>query len=217
MNNSAEEKQIVSVSIWDGKIDWAEAADHISGAMIKASQSCSRNSDRLPFARDFSSSVNIIGATENGVRVGVYHFLDSCEDKHDAKFAARKFLASIERFRHMITLPVAVDVESPLLPKDPYLMTYLVLTICNEIKEAGYEPMICTTTEFMKKHRLCAFDIPLWLCCCSQDEYEKYYHPNLRFSTYMKDDENKIRGFNGPVMIGREIGKERQEEDDDGR
>ena len=102
--------------------------------------------------RDFVDSrfaANVVGASEAGLRVGVYHFLTAQTDD-EARAEARFFCAAIEPYRERITLWAAVDVESRHLPADKVKLTGIVKAFCAEVAAHGFAPMVYTNPNWLK-------------------------------------------------------------------
>jgi GH25 family lysozyme M1 (1,4-beta-N-acetylmuramidase) len=152
----------IDVSTHQGVIDWAGvAADKYSFAIVKATQGRSEYYSYRDFV-DSRFAANVVGASEAGLRVGVYHFLTAQTDD-EARAEARFFCAAIEPYRERITLWAAVDVESRHLPADKVKLTGIVKAFCAEVAAHGFAPMVYTNPNWLKNRLNDLTKYPLWL------------------------------------------------------
>lgn len=151
----------------NGKIDWQKVKESgIDFAMVKASQgrgegASSRGAYLFP---DANLSANLIGATEVGIKCGVWHWL-TAKTVHEAKVEADYFIETIRQHKKRIALWAAVDVESPLLPTSKTLLTSIVKAFMERVEAARYKPMLYTNPNFLTyRYTPGAFDdADIWL------------------------------------------------------
>lgn len=127
----------VSVSKWQGNIDWSKvAADDVSFAMIRM---VSYGYEGEYTMDEFFDS-NMRGAAANGIHTAPYIYLQT-KTAEEAREAAR-FAVEAAR-NYSIDYPVAVDIESQyILDLSTQELTDVVNAFCQVIAEAGYTPIV---------------------------------------------------------------------------
>ena len=139
----------IDISTYQQSVKWDKAAEEgISFAMIKATQGRSEGNAAQYLFTDSYFQKNILGAAENGIACGVYHYL-TASDTAGALEEADYFLSVIAPYRRQITLYAAVDVESKYLPTDKARLTEIVSVFCARVEAAGFEPMVYTNPAFL--------------------------------------------------------------------
>lgn len=153
----------IDVSTIQNSVSWSKVkADGISFAMVKATQGKSETNPSLYLFTDSRFKTNIVNASKNGIRCGVYHYLTATTIA-GAREEAAYFLKTIEPYKEHIQLYAAVDVESKYLPNDKTLLTQIVNVFCTAVKQAGYDPMVYTNPDFLT-YRLNSVETwKLWL------------------------------------------------------
>lgn len=123
----------IDVSSWQGVIDWEKVAKSgVKFAIIRSSY----GDDKV----DKMFEYNIAAAKKAGLYVGVYHYCYALTDEQ-AKTEAQFFLETIKGYE--IDFPVMFDFEDPSQVKlGKYQLTRMANIFMNEIKEAGYYPML---------------------------------------------------------------------------
>lgn len=134
----------IDVSFWQGEINWdAVADDNVDFAFIRAG--------------GYGGSVvdsqyvnNMRGANGAGLPVGVYYYSTAKTTEQALKDAQWV----IEKMRgYKVSYPVVVDMEdSALTSLSPTLLSQLAKTFCDEIKKAGYYPMIYCNTNWYQNY-----------------------------------------------------------------
>lgn len=142
----------IDVSRYQGKIDWAQvAAAGYKGAMLKTvstNKKLSKRSDGLYIDPTFED--NYANAKAAGLDVGVYYYTNaSCEKLADRELAVlRKALVGKE-----MTMPVAVDLESPSLAGMPYGdLSNLAAYHLEQIEKMGFYAQLYTYTSYANVH-----------------------------------------------------------------
>lgn len=190
-------KNGIDVSTYQGIIKWGEV--HASGvdfAMIKATQGRSEQNSAVRLFEDSKFRVNIVGAHDNDIRCGTYHYL-TAESVKDAIEEAEYYLSVIRPFRSLVSLWAAVDVESKYLPRDKTLLTEIVKAFCDKIASAGFKPMVYTNPDFLKNRINDISKYPLWLALWRNKDLVptvKQYK-NLHLWQYGKDNFNGVSGW----------------------
>jgi len=141
----------LDISSWNGDLDdddWEAIKDAgVDSVIIRAGYS-KLNTNR--HKKDERFKQNIERATKHGLDVGVYYFTSALTEKEMAR-EAKYFMKIIEPYRDLITLPVALDFETnsrgrlnwgTLRQLGQDNCTDLVITFCDIIEDAGYEPMV---------------------------------------------------------------------------
>lgn len=146
----------VDVSHWQGAVDWAKvSASGIKFAILKATEGTQFIDDTL--------AVNVLGARENGISVGVYHFCRAATIT--AAIAEAKFFCSVIDDLggiKMFDIPPVLDIESANAPKAE--LTAICLTFLQTIEQRyGVRPMIYTYPNFLDNYLGEGLsDYPLW-------------------------------------------------------
>ncbi len=187
----------IDVSYVQGNIDWTEVKKHgVNFAMIRASRGYI--SSEKPEAEDAYFSRNIEGAVNNGINVGVYHYLYA-STVSQAKKEAEFFIKTIDKYKGKITYPVVLDVEEDYQAKlGKKALTEIVRAFLDEIKAAGYYPMLFSykfwLTDHLDMSKLSEYDV--WL---GQWNAEPTYSGN--FGIWQYSDMGIIGGIKGYVDL----------------
>ena len=128
----------IDVSYAQGTINWlAVYADGVRFAMIKATQGRAVSSNSYLFA-DRHFAANITGASDVGLKCGVYHYLTAKTVK-EAQREAQHFIDTIAPYKPRIELWAAVDVEEKkYLPRNKKALSAIVNAFCAYV-EAQYD------------------------------------------------------------------------------
>lgn len=133
----------IDVSSHQGSIDWPKVASSgVSAAMIRAGY---RGYGSGKMVEDEKVHANIAGARANNIEAGIYYFSQAINEAEvDEEVAA---LLDIAR-EDGVNGPIAIDVEkldaetargNALSAEE---RTRLTIYFCEQVKQAGYEPMI---------------------------------------------------------------------------
>ena len=134
----------IDVSKWNGDVNWKQVRDQgVQFAMIR----CSSNQGN----KDPKFEENYAGAKAQGFRVGVYHYSYATTVEEARKEA--QFVIKTLNDRNL-DLPVAFDIEDPgaHYPLTKSQATAVTKAFCEEIKKAGYVPMIYSMQSFFTTH-----------------------------------------------------------------
>ncbi len=154
----------IDVSYAQGVVNWAAiAADGVEFAIVKASQGrllADRNSGSF---RDPQFYRNVVGASDSGIAVGVYHYL-TAENVQEAVEEAEYFVNTIYPYRDRITLWAVCDAEEDeYLPKDRALLGEMIEAFLTRVAEAGFAPMLYANPNYLTYRLPDMSHWPLWL------------------------------------------------------
>ena len=171
-----------------GGIDWAKvAADGVNFAMI-----------RIGYYKDMDPyySMNMQGASENGIKTGVFFYTQAL-DTQSAIDEANYVLKMVRDYP--VSYPIAYDVESQHLLDNGLTkqqITDNINAFCKVISDAGYRPVVYANNEWLTNH----MDI-------SQIPYDIWY---ARYGTinncqnrtiWQCTDKGRVDGITGDVTI----------------
>lgn len=138
----------IDVSEDNGDINWQSVSeDDVAFAMICAGGRKTDAQGKSSSWEDGRMGDNIQGASEAGLHVGIYYVLGA-SSAEEAKESAEQLIQSLESYEDKITYPVAVWVNQSSEDENAVHQsradcTDYVLTFCEELDAAGYEPLIC--------------------------------------------------------------------------
>lgn len=187
----------LDVSRWQGKIKmegWAQVkAAGYKGVMLRAvgSRNC------VPYI-DPTFEDNYSNAKAAGLDVGVYYYTNATsEELADRELAVlRKALVGKE-----MTMPVAVDLESPILAGMPYgNLSNLVAYHLEQIEKMGFFAQLYTYTSYANVHldmtRLAGrWDV--WLA----DYTGKTPKVDFKYSSHQHTSKGRVPGISGNVDL----------------
>lgn len=200
----AERGQVIShkgidVSKYNGEIDWEKvAADGVEFAFIRVGI---RGYGSGKLVEDEGFEENVESALAAGIKVGVYFFSQAItpeEAKEEAAFVTRIIAP------YKIQCPVVFDVEK--ISDSEARMnkisveerTRIAITFCEEIKKAGYDPMLYYNMEMGA----------LMLDLEQLEEYNKwfaYYNKDIYypydFQIWQYTDKGRVDGIEGDVDL----------------
>ncbi len=189
----------IDVSTWQGDIDWAKvkASGLVDFAIIRSSRG--PLSEEQPMIADDKLHNNMVGAMQNGIDVGVYHYCYG-ETVEQVKEEARFVLSLVQGYD--LTFPIIFDIEDEWYQKNGYtkeMLTDMTIAFCEEIKKAGYMPMVYSYASFFKSSldmdRLSEY--PVWVAHVNTDSpaYDDTYF------MWQYSWEGKIDGIEGDVDL----------------
>lgn len=178
----------IDVSSWQDTIDWERVKSAgVDFAILRSS---------FYIRKDKTFDYNIVEAQKAGVLVGAYHYcyaLNTQEAREEAQF----FLSVIEPYD--LDFPVILDFEDPSqedLSKSQ--LTAIAKVFLDEIKNAGYYPMIYTNkhwlTTLLDMNRLSNYDV--WLA-----EWHTSPSWNGDFGIWQFSSEGRVSGIRGDVDL----------------
>ncbi len=189
----------IDVSKHQGEIDWAQvAADGIEFAFIRVGN---RGYGTGAIVEDPQFAANIVGASTNGIKVGVYFFSQAIsveEAQEEAKFVLDKIAP------YKINCPVVLDVEKVSdsearmnkISKEE--RTANTIAFLEAIEAAGYKSMLYHNMEMGA----------LMLDVTQLEDYEKwfaYYNKDIyypyEFGVWQYSDKGKVKGISTDVDL----------------
>lgn len=187
----------IDVSKHQGEIDWAQvAADGVEFAFIRVGN---RGYGTGAIVEDPQFTANIVGATSNGIKVGVYFFSQAmtvAEAQEEAQFVLDKIAP------YKISCPVVLDVEKVSdsearmnkITKEE--RTANTIAFLEAVEAAGYKSMLYHNMEMGT----------LMLDLTQLEDYEKwfaYYNKEIyypyEFGVWQYTDKGKVNGISGNV------------------
>lgn len=136
----SEQSVGIDVSKWQGDIDWKAVANAgIDFAIIRCGY---RGSSTGVLAEDSYFKQNIKGATENGIKVGVYYFTQAITEA-EAVEEASAAIALVQGYK--LHFPIFIDTEGSggrADSLDKATRTAIVKAFCETVRNSGYKPGI---------------------------------------------------------------------------
>lgn len=130
----------IDVSYYQGTVDWKKVkAAGIDFAILRSSVG--------DYYTDETFDYNITEAQRAGIKVGVYHYLRA-NSAESARAEAKYFLDIVKQYKP--DFPLVVDIEDSRQQKLGIEELTLIADIfCEEVKKAGYEPMIYSSASWL--------------------------------------------------------------------
>jgi len=186
----------IDVSYAQGEIDWGKVKESgIDFAMIRSSRG--RISDENPMTSDTYFHQNAKGAMQNDIPIGVYHYCYA-ETVEQARDEARFVLSLIDSYD--ISYPVVFDIEDEWFIRNGYskeTLTAMTEAFCDEIKAAGYIPVVYSYASFLYYHldMSALSQYPVWVANVDVDkpDYDGAYF------LWQYSWKGSISGINGDV------------------
>ena len=186
----------IDVSKWNGNIDWnAVKNSGVSYAIIRCGY---RGSSQGMLVEDPKFTANIKGATEAGLKVGVYFFTQAI-DEVEAVYEASFVLDRIKNYN--ISYPVFLDVEASGGRGDKIdkeTRTAVCKAFCQTIQNAGYSAGIYANKTWLEKKMNVneLGDYKIWL---AQYAAEPTY--TGRYDLWQYTSTGKVSGVSGNVDL----------------
>lgn len=190
----------IDVSQHQGAIDWKQVAeDGVTFAFIRAAYRGYGTSGKL--MPDANFDANIKGATENGIKVGVYVYSQAItpeEAVEEANFVLERIAP------YNVECPVVFDVETVsgangrmngISVED---RTSYARLFCQTIENAGYRPMIYYNTEMgaVKLDLTALEDYDKWFAAYTDEFYYPYAYDVWQYSS-----KGSVAGIKGNVDL----------------
>lgn len=178
----------IDVSSWQDIIDWKRVKQSgVDFAIIRSS---------FYIRKDKTFEYNITEARKAGVMAGVYHYCYATTVL-EAREEARFFLSVIEPYE--IDYPVILDFEDPSLEHmSKSQLTAIAKAFLDEIKNAGYYPMLYANKHWMTKlldmNKLSEYDV--WLA-----EWHTAPTYSGNFGIWQYSSEGRVSGISGDVDL----------------
>lgn len=138
----------IDVSRYNGKVDWnAVKKQKMTFAMIKSGDGKDVGN---PLDQDPQFEANYAGAGRAGLKRGVYHVCYTTTVA-GARAEARYCLQILNGRK--LEYPVAYDMEMPAtFAKGKKQVTAIARAFCEEIRKAGYQPMIYASASYLSQY-----------------------------------------------------------------
>lgn len=189
-----EETRGIDVSKWQGKIDWkAVAGAGIDFAIIRCGY---RGSSTGALVEDPYFKQNIKGATENGIKVGVYFFTQAIT-KAEAVEEASMALELVKDYK--LQMPIYIDTEGSGGRADSLSKskrTKIVKAFCETIKNAGYKAGIYASKNWYL-NKLDTSDLSYYHIWVAQYNTKCTYEG--RYDSWQYSSNGKVPGIKGRV------------------
>lgn len=189
----------IDVSKFQGEIDWKQVKE--SGVEFAIIRLGFRGFGEGTLEIDPYFEKNIQGATDAGIKVGVYFFsqaVNVTEAQEEAVFVLEKIKD------YEITYPVIIDTEHVANRNarannlSRQTRTDIAKSFCDTVKTAGYQPMIYANTKWM----IMGIDLEQLM---DYDLWFAYYGDNLtfpyQFDMYQYSDKGQVPGIKGNVDL----------------
>lgn len=188
----------IDVSKWQGNIDWAQvAASDVEFVFVRVGY---RGYADGTIMKDEFFDINMQGAINNGIPVGVY-FASKARNVKEAQAEVEWLLEQIRPYK--LSWPVVLDVEiqdetDRVSNLDIATRTENVLTALNMIKEAGYAPMIYSNPRVMiARLDYTKFEeFPKWIA-----EYQNQPHYPYAMQIWQASESGQVSGIEGDIDI----------------
>lgn len=187
----------ISVSFWQGDIDWQKVKDSgVKFAIIRDGYG-RKEPDLDQVDSKFERNVKL--ATEAGIDIGVYHYCyaDSPEDAiNEANFCLEN-MGKIDGLE--LTYPVVVSVVDEFLKgMDSRTLTDVCVNFCETVKKAGYTPAIYCRSEQIAEGRLIMEELAEYDLWVSDWDMEA---PSYECDIWQCTIEGSVSGIEGDVCI----------------
>ncbi len=184
----------IDVSKWQGDIDWATVASAgVDFAIIRCAY---RGSSTGVIVEDPYFKQNIKGATENGIKVGVYFFTQAITEA-EAVEEASTAISLVQGYR--LHFPIFIDTEGSggrADNLDKYTRTAIVKAFCETVRNSGYKPGIYASKYWyydnLDVSQLSTYNI--WVA-----QYNTVCNYNGRYDMWQYTSTGSIPGINGNV------------------
>lgn len=135
----------IDISEWQGSINWSKMATAgLDFVFIRAGYTPSSGSSR--HIQDMYYKNNIAGAQMAGIPAGAYYY-SRARTTTEVIEDARYLISQVKGYK--ISYPLVLDLEDPSLADlSRARITNIAKAFCNEVKKAGYYPMIYSNTNW---------------------------------------------------------------------
>lgn len=190
----SEQTTGIDVSKWQGDIDWATVANAgIDFAIIRCAY---RGSSTGVIVEDPYFKQNIKGATENGIKVGVYFFTQAITEA-EAVEEASTAISLVQGYK--LNFPIFIDTEGSGGRADnlsKQARTAIVKAFCETVRNSGYKPGIYASKYWyydnLDVSQLSTYNI--WVA-----QYNTVCNYNGRYDMWQYSSKGSVPGINGNV------------------
>ena len=179
----------MDVSVWQGLIDWnkVKASGQIEFAFVRVAHGS---------GMDLYRDRNLSEANRVGIPVGVY-FYSTAQTTAQAKKDAATTINAIKKYE--ITYPVVIDIEdNSQLSLTTTRRTKIVQTFADEVRAAGYQPMIYCNTNWAKQYiNMSGLQgVDAWIA-----EWSANYTKSIPRDVWQVSDKGSVSGISGDVDL----------------
>lgn len=188
--------RVIDVSKYNKKVNWKKVKDQqINHAVLKIG---SGSKEKKQKTEDPMFGINYRNAKISSIHCGVYYY-SYAKDVKQAKQEAKHCISLLNKYEidpSDLKLPVVFDVEEENIMKTGKKnVTALTRAFCEEIKKAGYQPMVYSNAYYLKQY----FDYEgikeykLWVA-----HYTKKEQPDISYQYHMWQftDQASVAGAN---------------------
>lgn len=145
--------KVIDVSSYNHTVNWKKVKDNqINHAMLKIGSGINKNRKGK---KDSKFAVNYTNARYASIHCGVYYY-SYAKTVDDAKKEGKHCLSLLKQegiSSDDLDLPVAFDIEEEAtFQTGESNVTAITTTFCEEIKKAGFEPMVYSNAEALKSY-----------------------------------------------------------------
>lgn len=187
--------KLIDISKWNTVSDWKKVkADGVKAVMIR----CGIGANNTVPKKDSKFDIHIQECINNSIPVGVYLY-SYAKSAQKSKTEAQYVIEWLKPYRNHVKYPVAYDIEDKSqanLSKD--VISGMCSVFCNEVKIAGYHPMIYASLDWLKNkiNPETVAKWPIWLA---------QWGPRVTFPApvdiWQYSDKGKIDGISGYVDL----------------
>lgn len=194
----------IDISEFNGTINWTAVKNAgIQFAMIRCGYRGYRTGR---IVEDYQFRNNIIGASQNGIKVGLYFFSQATSIAEAIEEA--NYITNLARQYNCITYPLAIDTEAS--GAENYdgradglniaLRTNIMVAFCNQIKNNNYIPMVYASRDWfynnLEVSRLLNYET--WLAHYTGSP-EKISNYKYAYTMWQYTSSGSVNGISGNV------------------
>lgn len=155
----------IDISLYQGNPDFGKIkAGGFDFVMHKAGQGGTADYPH-PFSDPrFEENVKAcarVGGSVGEFYSGSYWYMRATTEA-EVKEEAAYYIELLKKYRFNLQLWAAVDVEDERLPTDKATLSKLVKLFCDLVREAGFRPMVYTSSWWLENRVSVPADVPIW-------------------------------------------------------
>ncbi|MBQ8164492.1 MAG: glycoside hydrolase family 25 protein [Clostridia bacterium] len=189
--------KVIDISAWQEKVDFKAVAESgVDGVILRLA--------RYDMDKDTYFDRNYSEAKKNGLMVGCYYFMGA-QSTDEAYSDAEKVTKLLDEKKYELELPVFYDVEDEhgslsgnISSLDRQLLTDIIKTFCETMRENGYYTGYYSTVSFAEKEyypeQLCQY--PFWVARWSES-----VSAQLTYYVWQYSATGSVPGVNGECDI----------------
>lgn len=189
----------IDVSKWQGNIDWKAVSQ--SGVKFAIIRCAYRGAKDGQIHEDPYFKANIKGATQNGIKVGVYFFTQAVNEVEAIEEASMS-IALVQGYH--LNFPIFIDTEKATNGRanglDKATRTRVVKAFCETVRNSGYKPGIYASKSWYNDNldmsQLSAYNI--WVA-----QYNTSCNYTGRYDMWQYTDSGSVPGIKGNVDMNK--------------